>query len=154
MLLRCLQPMSDRQKSVPVEKGSFRVVVRHVAYNQALESAVLLGALCEMMCGSSQSCTHATLRKSLVCTRIPNSKLCSTPQVKLCIQPERCYLASRSGKGKLSSIHSMPRDSLLLISMLLARFFGNRLGLTTFGIESSPFLASPVWRGNWFADYV
>ena len=146
--------MSDRQKSVPVEKGSFRVVVRHVAYNQAAESAVLLGALCEMMCGSSQSCTHATLRNSSVCTRIPNFKLCSIPLVKVCIQPARYYLDSRSGKGKLSSIHSMPRDSLLMISMLLARFLGNRVGLTTFGMESSPFVASSFRRRNWFADFV
>ena len=114
----------------------------------------MLGALYEMMCGSSQSCTHATLRNSSVCTRIPNFKLCSTPLVKVGIQPARYYLDSRSGKGKLSSIHSMPRDSLLLISMLLARFFGNRLGLTTFDIESSPFLASSFRLGNWFADYV
>ena len=42
--------MSDRQKSELVGKeDSFRVVVQHVAHSQAVESAVLLDALCEMM---------------------------------------------------------------------------------------------------------
>ena len=75
MLLRRLQPMSDRQKSELVGKeDSFRVVVRHVAHSQAVESAVLLGALCEMMFDSSQSCTHATFRNSRYAlkSQIPN----------------------------------------------------------------------------------